>query len=196
MATTVNYNKIFGIKRVIWNNESYYEQNSDIQNRYKQDVLSWGDYSSEELTEDFLADLWERDNEYNYEAERTNLDKDIDGYIIALGYRWSHYGSICGNGREGTKLVGWNIADILKSSGDCASWYAEDYNIHGHSGDHDGSWSIIYRVCKNSYEAEKLQVLAYEGKLTNADIMARTKSLYPYIAKIYGWPYRGSKKAA
>ena len=58
----------------------------------------------------------------------------------------------------------------------------------------------IFRYDPNSFVdydyAERLQELAYLGKIDNATIMARTKSLYPYIAKIYGWPYRGSKKAA
>ena len=196
MATTQNYNKIYGVKRTIWSSDSYYVQDSDVQEQYKQDIMADYGYDEEELTEDRLAQLWYDDNEYNYEAEQTNLDEDIDGYIIALGHRSSHYGAICGNGREGTKLVGWNISKILETTGDSADWWAEDYNIHGRTGDHDGSWSIVYRVCKSSDEAERLQELAYLGKLTNEDIMARTKSLYPYIAKIYGWPYRGSKKAS
>ena len=193
-----NFNKIFGVKRTIWSSDSYYVQDSDVQEQYKQDIMADYDYDEEDLTEDRLAQLWYDDNEINYEAEQANLNEEIDGYIIALGHRWSHYGAICGSGREGTKLVGWNIADILKTNGDTddANWWGEDYNINGKLYDHDGHWSIVYRVCKNSDEAERLQELAYEGKLNNADIMARTKSLYPYIAKIYGWPYRGSKKSA
>lgn len=196
MATSVNYNKIYGVIRNIWSNDSYYCQDDEVQAQFKQAIMESMDYEEDEVTEELLARIWNEDNDYNYDCERSNLDKDIDGYIIALGHRSSHYGAICGNGREGTKLVGYNIADILETSGDSVKWWAEDYNIHGRTGDHDGSWSIVYRVCKDSYEAERLQDLAYMGKLDNADIMARTKSLYPYIAQIYGWPYRGSKKAA
>lgn len=198
MATTQNYNKIYGVKRTIWSSDSYYVQDSDVQEQYRQDIADCEGIDADELTEAELADFWYRDNEINYEAEQTNLDEDIDGYIIALGHRSSHYGAICGNGREGTKLVGWNISDILKTNGDAddAKWWAEDYNINGTLYDHDGHWNVVYRVCKTSDEAERLQELAYEGRLSNADIMARTKSLYPYIAKIYGWPYRGSKKAS
>lgn len=106
-----NFNKIFGVKRTIWNSDSYYVQDSDVQEQYKQDIMADYDCDEEDLTEERLAELWQEDNNINYEAER-------------------------------------------------------------------------------------LQELAYLGKLDNADIMARTKSLYPYIAKIYGWPYRGSKKSA
>jgi len=195
MATT-NFNKIYGVKRTIWSSESFYLQNDEVKEQYKQDIMEYRDCEEDELDEETLAQSWYEDNDFNLDCERTNLNKDIDGVIIALGHRWSHYGAICGNGREGTKIIGRNIADILQPSGDDSDFWAEDYNINGRTADHDGSWSITYRVCKDYSEAERLQDMAYEGKLDNADIMARTKSLYPYIAKIYGWPYRGSKKAS
>lgn len=193
---TVNYNKIFGIKRNIWSSDSFYLQDEETQKMYRQDVAECQECDPDELTEDELAQRWYEDNEFNYECEQSNLNKNIDGYIIALARRSSHYGAICGNGREATKLVGYNISEILSTTADDADFWAEDYNINGRLSDHDGHWSVTYRVCKDRDEAERLQDLAYYGKLNNADIMARTKSLYPYIAKIYGWPYRGSKKAA
>ena len=191
--TIKSYNGITGDKIITDTKSSYINRTWE---RYRQDIADCEGIDADDLTEEQLADFWYHDNEINYEAEQANLNEDIDGYIIALGHRSSHYGAICGNGREGTKLVGQNIADILQTNGDNAEWWAEDYNINGRTGDHDGSWSIVYRVCKNSEEAERLQELACEGKLSNSDIMARSKSLYPYIAKIYGWPYRGSKKSA
>ena len=198
MATTstTNWNKIYGVKRTIWNSESYYEQDDATQKQYKQDIMDQYEIDEEDLTDEDLAQYWYDDNDFNLDCERANLNKDIDGYIIALGYRSSHYGAICGNGREGTKIVGYNIADILQTSADDAEFWAEDYNIEGRLSDHDGSWYVTYRVCKSEEEAERLQELAYCGKIDNATIMERTKSLYPYIAEIYGWPYRGSKKAA
>lgn len=196
MATN-NYNKIFGVKRTIWSSESFYTQDDDVKEQYKRDIMEQYDIDDEEeLTEEKLAQYWYEDNDFNYDCERDNLGKDIDGCIIALAHRSSHYGIWGGNGREATKVVGYNIAGILETTADDADWWAEDYNIEGRLSDHDGSWYITYRVCKDYSEAERLQDMAYEGKLDNADIMARTKSLYPYIAKIYGWPYRGSKKAA
>lgn len=196
MATN-NYNKIFGVKRTIWSSESFYTQDDDVKEQYKRDIMEQYDIDDEEdLTEEKLAQYWYEDNDFNYDCEHDYLSKDIDGCIIALARRSSHYGAICGNGREATKVVGYNIAGILETAADDADWWAEDYNIEGRLSDHDGSWYITYRVCKDYSEAERLQDMAYEGKLDNADIMARTKSLYPYIAKIYGWPYRGSKKAA
>lgn len=195
MATN-NYNKIFGVKRTIWSSESFYTQDDDVKEQYKRDIMEQYDIDEEELTEEKLAQYWYEDNNFNYDCERDNLGKDIDGCIIALAHRSSHYGVWGGNGREGTKVVGYNIAGILETTADGADWWAEDYNIEGRLSDHDGSWYVTYRVCKDYSEAERLQELACMGKLDNADIMARTKSLYPYIAKIYGWPYRGSKKAA
>ena len=194
---TGNYNKIYGVKRTIWSSESYYMQDEETQEQYKRDIIeAYGIEDGEELTEDRLAQYWYDDCNINYEDEQTNLDETIDGCIIALAHRSSHYGIWGGNGREATKIVGYNISKILETSADDAAWWAEDYNIEGSLSDHDGTWYVTYRVCKDEDEAERLQELAYLGKIDNATIMARTKSLYPYIAKIYGWPYRGSKKAA
>lgn len=195
MATSI-YNKIFGIKRNIWSSDSFYLQDEETQQAYRLDIAECQECEADELTEEQLARYWQEDNDMNYQDEKSNLNKIIDGYIIALAHRSSHYGAIGGNGCEGTKLVGWNISKILETTADDADFWAEDYNINGKLYDHDGHWTVTYRVCKDEEEAEKLQNLAYYGKLNNADIMARTKSLYPYIAKIYGWPYRGSKKAA
>lgn len=197
MATTsINWNKIFGVKRTIWNSDSFYLQDEATQKQYKQDIMEQYDIEAEDLTEEKLAQYWYDDNDYNLDCERANLNINIDGCIIALAHRSSHYGAICGNGREATKIVGYNIADILETSADDADFWAEDYNIESRLSDHDGSWYVTYRVCKSMEEAERLQDLAYTGKIDNATIMERTKSLYPYIAKIYGWPYRGSRKAA
>jgi len=196
MATNIDYTKIFGVKRTIWCSDGFYLQDDETQELFKADCVEFRDYEEEDLTEDVLSELWYENNNDALDCERENLNKDIDGYIIALGYRSSHYGAICGNGREGTRLVGYNIAEILETSADGAEWWAEDYNIEGRLSDHDGSWYVTYRVCKDAEEAERLQDAAYLGKIDNADIMRRTKSLYPYIAKIYGWPYRGSKKTA
>lgn len=197
MATTsINWNKIFGVKRTIWNSDSFYLQDEATQKQYKQDIMEQYDIEAEDLTEEKLAQYWYDDNDYNLDCERANLNINIDGCIIALAHRSSHYGAICGNGREATKIVGYNIADILETSADDADFWAEDYNIESRLSDHDGSWYVTYRVCKSMEEAERLQDLAYTGKIDNATIMERTKSLYPYIAKIYGWPYRCSRKAA
>ena len=188
MATTLNN---MMAKRYIYSNDF---NESDFQD-WAQDIRDANGYG-DDISDDDLRQWYFEDMSENYDMERENMDINIDGVIIALGSRWSHYGAICGNGRQGTKILGSNMAGIMDFNGDSLEFWAEGYNIHGRTADHDGSWSVIYRVCKNSQEAERLQDMAYRGELTNADIISRTKSLYPYVAKVYGWPYRGYKKAS
>ena len=146
-----NFNKIFGVKRTIWNSESFYVQDDDVKEQYKRDVMEQYEIDDEdELTEEKLAQYWYEDNEFSYDCERGNLGKDIDGCIIALARRSSHYGAICGNGREATKVVGYNIAGILETTADDAGWWAEDYNIEGRLNDHDGR--LVNAQCELKYE--------------------------------------------
>ena len=183
MKTLSKYNQ----KRVIFSNDF---DEDDFQ-AWAKETLEINEYGDDVTEDDMRRWYWDDINDM-YFSERDNLDEQIDGYIVALGSRWSHYGAICGNGRTGAKMVGNNLCDILEWNADGLNFWAEGYNVHGRTADHDGSWSMIFRVCKSEEEAEKMVY----GHYTHDDIMKRTKSLYPYIAKVYGWPFRGSKKAA
>lgn len=185
MATT---NSKYGIKRTIFSNR-YDEEDYKA---WKEDMMEANDMKDGDTSEDVLRSWYNDDVYENYMAEQSNLDQEIDGYIIALGHRWSHYGAICGNGRSGVAMCGNNLNDIFILKSDIMEYWGQDYNIQGRTADHDGSWSFDYRVCKSKEEAEKF----IDKDYSNDEIMARTKSLYPYIAKIYGWPYRKTKGAA
>ena len=183
MKTLSKYNQ----KRVIYSND--FDEN-DFQ-AWAEETREINEYGDDVTEDDLRRWYWDDINE-NFYSELSNLNECINGYIVALGSRWSHYGAICGNGRTAARMVGNNLNDILKSNADILDFWAEGYNVHGRTADHDGSWSMIFRVCKSEEEAEKMVY----GHYTHDDIMKRTKSLYPYIAKVYGWPFRGSKKAA
>lgn len=134
-----------------------------------------------ELSDD---DWWEycgRERDIWLDDERCNLNKEIDGVIIAiadLGF-W--------NGRcDGTQIIGHNIKDILYTDCDDAEWYGDGYNIHSTQYHHDGRNYITYRVVGSVEEAEKIQARVYNGA-SYADVYRSTRSLYPYIGDIYGW---------
>ena len=186
MATT-SANSKYNVKRVIYSND-FDEDDFQSWQKEMREINGYGD----DISEDTMRQWYYDDMNEDYDMERDNLDEYIDGYIVALGNRWSHYGAICGNGRTGARMMGDKLKDIMDFSADGLDFWAEGYNVHGRIADHDGSWSMIFRVCKSEEEAERLVY----GNYSNDQILARTKSLYPYIAKIYGWPYRGSKKAA
>ena len=70
----------------------------------------------------------------NWGDERQNLNKDVNGVIIAFGDLglW--------NGRkQGYQILGDNIAGILQSTQYDAEWYGDGYDIRGRMSHHDGT---------------------------------------------------------
>ena len=110
--------------------------------------------------------------------ERLNLDKKIEGVIIAFASVSTWRGP-----RQGYQILGSNIADILYSQCDDAEWYGDSYNIRGRMIHHDGMNYALYRI------ANKI----YSGEIDEVGFRKRTRSLYPYVADIYGWKIRRRK---
>lgn len=155
-------------KRVIWSNEEYEE---------------WCDAMKEGITDEEITP------EYYYYCcneeiidERINLHKDVDGYIVAFASLGLWNGR-----RNGAKLVGTLVSDILYSDCDYVTWYCDPYNIRCNATHHDGNNSILYRVAKDKEHAERLvNAIAY-GNMSEEQFRRATKSLRPYVAKVYGW---------
>lgn len=126
---------------------------------------------------------------YNWlDDERCNLNKQVDGVIIVFGDLglW--------NGRkQGYQILGNNIADILKSSCEYAEWYGDGYNIRSWMTHHDGTNYILYRVAKDREEAERIAEKIYNREIDEQGFRKRTRSLYPYVADVYGWKTRQRK---
>lgn len=155
-------------KRVIWSNEEYEEWCDAMK----------GEVTDEEITPEYYYYCCNND----IIDERENLHKEVDGYIVAfadLGL-W--------NGRaNGAKLVGTLVSDILYSDCDYVTWYCDPYNVRCSATHHDGSNSILYRVAESKEQAERLvNKIAYEG-MTEEQFRRATRSLRPYIARVYGW---------
>jgi len=155
-------------KRVIWSNEEYEE---------------WCDAMKEGITDEEITP------EYYYYCcneeiidERINLHKDVDGYIVAFADLGLWNGR-----RNGAKLVGTTVSDILYSDCDYVTWYCDPYNVRCSAAHHDGRNYILYRVADSKEQAERLvNKIAYEG-MTEEQFRRATKSLRPYVAKVYGW---------
>lgn len=120
--------------------------------------------------------------------ERCNLNKEVDGIIIVFGDLglW--------NGRkQGYQILGSNIADILKSQCDDAEWYGDGYNIRGRMDHHDGTNYALYRIAKDRDDAERIAEKIYNREIDEQGFRRRTRSLYPYVAAVYGWKTRQRK---
>ena len=95
--------------------------------------------------------------------------------------------------RQGYQILGSNIADILYSQCDDAEWYGDSYNIRGRMIHHDGMNYALYRIAKDRSEAERIADKIYRGEIDEVGFRKRTRSLYPYVADIYGWKIRRRK---
>jgi hypothetical protein len=155
-------------RRVIWSNNDYDE---------------WCEAMQSELTEDEInPETYYGECEFSLDDERMNLKKEVDGYIIAFANLGLWNGRV-----NGAKLIGTSVADILSSSCDYCTWYCDPFNVKCEGVHHDGTNYILYRVAKDKEYAEWLvNKIAYEG-MTEEQFRRATKSLRPYVAKVYGW---------
>lgn len=164
------------MKQTIWSSDYLFDDKAreDYENSQR-DILDDDDYEVSDaewadVVNDFLSD------------ERMNLDKQIDGIVIAF----ADLGLWDGR-RQGYKILGHNINGIFNVSEDDNEWYGDGFNIHGSFTHHDGTHYVLYRVTKNMDEAERIGEMIYNRKIDEAGFRKKTRSLYPYVAKIYGW---------
>lgn len=155
----------------IWRNDNYEE--------WLEYAKTSGEYEESEINYDTFAD------ECNifFNDELDNLDEQVDGVIVAFASLGLWNGR-----RNGAKIVGDNVKDILKSScGDYVHFYCDRWNALCEDAHHDGTNYYTYRVAKDRETAERLvNKIAYEG-MTREQFMRSTKSLRHYIANTYGW---------
>ena len=91
------------------------------------------------------------------------------------------------NYAQGGGIVGTNVKQILRSECDYLDWYCDRHNVRCRASHHDGTNYYLYRVAKNREQAERLiNAIAYHG-MTEEQFRKATKSLRPYVAKVYGW---------
>lgn len=118
-----------------------------------------------------------------FEDEQENLNVPVKGYVIAfvdMGF-W--------NGRpKGGKVMGAYANSIFRVTMDYNRFYCDRWNVRSDLTHHDGTHHCLYRVFEGDLSgAENLvEQIAYGG-LTEEQFKKRTKSLRPYVAKVYGW---------
>ena len=167
-------------KWVIWSN-----WNLDIDDHEEYFAELEADWD-EELTDD---QKWKMLYEMNgdwLDDERANLNIKLGEEIVVLGDigRW--------NGRaRGYKLISsGNIKDCLSDECDYCTWYCDRYNFRFDGVHHDGNNHYLYRVLRPELTWEQRDNFLYQlryGNVSDRTIRRYTKSVRPYIAKIYGW---------
>ncbi len=173
-VTTDNYIDVN--HRVIWTNNDYSEWEACMLEDYPDEASREEEgieITYERYMEERNDDIWD---------ERGNLDVEVDGIIVAfadLGL-W--------DGRHnGAKRFGSKVKNILTSRNDYQDWYCDRYNVRCTDIHHDGTNFLLYRVARNEEQADRLvNAIAYED-MTEEEFRKATRSLRPYVAKVYGW---------
>jgi hypothetical protein len=162
--------------RVIWTNDDYSEWEACM-------LIDYPDEASRE--EEGIEINYERyyaDCDQYLDDERANLDVEVNGVIVAFGV----LGLWDGN-HNAACTFGNKVKNILKSECDYLDWYCDRYNVRCRASHHDGTNYYLYRVAKDREQAKRLvDAIAYEG-MTEEEFRKATRSLRPYVAKVYGW---------
>lgn len=123
------------------------------------------------------------DNEgYGLDDERGNLDKELDGCIVAfcdLGF-W--------NGRkQGSHVYGSNLNTIFDVLQDSNYFYCDRYNVRSQLTHHDGTHFCLYRIAPTREAAQNICEKVAFGGMTEKQFRKATRSLRKYVADVYGW---------
>ena len=165
-------------ERIIWSNlDVDYDE-------WKEDYDEWLEFNGYD-EDDAPMGLYEwvdKTLSIYIQDERANLNKEVDGYIVRLVDVGKWNGRYNGLGIEGT-----NIRDILYSNFGFAKWYCDRWNVRAVEVHHDGRNYSLYRVAESKEKAKWLKEMLLQGEMDEKKFMRHTKSLRPYIAKVYGW---------
>ena len=140
------------------------------------------DVDDDTLTEE----MYELNNNY-LDDERMNLNIRTEGRIVCIADigLW--------NGRRtGYKLYGYNVGECLEFFSDCdyADFYVDRYDFRCKQTHHDASTYAVFRELKPNLSSDQVNNFLwkiYNGTVTKKDITRYTRSLAPYIKKVYGW---------
>lgn len=169
-------------KKIIWSNTDL-DINDDWKKAYKE-FLEINELDKDPNDENAIWDYMIETNDEYLDDERMNLNKNTDGRILVIADLGLWNGR-----RQGYKIINGNIANILHD-GDAnyIEWYGDGYNIKAIAHHHDGTNYYEYRVIREDRNIDNLLNAIYNGeKISRKKLNYYTKSLYPYVAEIYGW---------
>lgn len=168
-------------KRIIWSNRDIdFEQWKEALIEYQKE----NDYDNpEDVTDDDVLCFIDESLSNYIDDERMNLNIVTDGRILAI----ADIGLWNGR-RQGYKVLGCNVNNIFNVSEDYNEYYSDGHNIKATCIHHDGTNFIEYRVIREDKNITNLlNDILYGKEITRKQLNYYTKSLLPYVAKVYGW---------
>ena len=167
-------------KRIIWSNMNI--NPDDWKEGYKEiaEENGW-----EEDTDD-ENNLWNyiyEELDHYIDDERMNLDVTTDGRILVVADLGLWYGR-----RQGYRILDGNVKNILSADVDYVEWYSDGYNIKATAAHHYGTNYYEYRVIREDRNIQNLLDAIYNGEeITRKKLNYYTRSLEPYVRRVYGW---------
>ena len=97
---------------------------------------------------------WMEETNWMYlDDERANLNKNTDGRILVIADLGLWHGR-----RQGYKILGKNVADILHDDCDYIEWYSDGHNVKAIASHHDGTNYYEYRVIREDRNIDNLLI--------------------------------------
>lgn len=176
-----------GDKKIIWTDADVV--NEETIKQFMMDHLGDEQVYTDESVTMALYD----ENSIWRDAEKMNLDtgEPFDAVIIEEMHLWNGI-------RYNARIVKDVTPAVIFATGreyDETVMFAENGDIQMHTSHHDGTNEFLFRKVPASTDRDKLEqiIKAYmagpkpQNATTFTNLMAATESMYPDVAKIYGW---------
>lgn len=159
------------------------EELKEYEEQAKINLLN-NEYTEEELTEERITQDIYDDIDFWFEAEECNLNKQLDGRILAIADMGLWYGR-----RTGYKILGHNLNEVLTSSIGCddKEIYCDGRNVLAKGYHHDGTNYVEFREIREDRNIDTLLEKLYNNEeVSRKEINYYTRSLRPYVKQVYG----------
>lgn len=156
----------------------------EIRKETREMLAECNDMKPEDISdEQIMQCIWETFND-----ERANLNETIPyGYI----YAFANVGFWNGT-RTGIKELGGELSNIIDYFGnDEIEIFADKYNVRAIGSNHDGRTTILFRWVDSAQDKDYIADKLHKGELTEENFIRHTKSIRPFVAKVYGWKQFG-----
>ena len=156
------------------------------------------DESPDEVSDTAVWDYIADDTRIQYEAEKMNLDKPLDGRILCYGSLGLWWGR-----PTGYKMIDErNLNAVLDQA--CRDSYTyrvyfDGKDVCAADGHHDGTNCYTFREIREDVSEDALDDFLdrlASGMVSDADMERVTRSLAPHVCEIYGWTMHGKEVAA
>ena len=172
-------------QRTIWKSYGMYSTKElELEEQDAKQFLS-ENYPEIEQTDEAITDeIYDNIGRW-YDDETDNLDKQLDGRILAIASLGLWDGR-----KTGYKILGSNLNEVLTSTIGCDEKhvYFDGYNIKAEGYHHDGRNYVEYREIREDRNIDKLLDKIYMNKpITRVELNYYTKPLGKHVKAIFGW---------